>query len=213
MKSVGEAMAIGRTFKESLQKALRSLEIDSYGFDDKGRGPRLTGAALDDKIRIPNARRIWYVADAYRQGYTTERLYELSKIDPWFSENIRAIVDSNRREPGAAVAAPRQGRWASPTCVSPAARPHGGEIRQARHGRRDPRRLQDRRHLRAEFVAHTPYLYSTYEDEDESGVTDRKKIIILGGGPESDRAGHRVRLLLRARRLRAEGSRATRRSW
>jgi carbamoyl-phosphate synthase large subunit len=184
MKSVGEAMAIGRTFKESLQKALRSLEIDSYGFDDKGRGPRASGAALEEKLRVPNARRLWYVADAIRQGMTTEQIFSLSKIDPWFVENIRAIVE-----------------YESQVSLAPASLRHAKamgfsdvrlgqllgrseeEIRQARlaAGIRPTYKTVDT--CGAEFVAHTPYLYSTYEDEDESGVTARKKVMILGGGP------------------------------
>src|SRR5258706_3652423 len=77
MKSVGEAMAIGRTFKESLQKAIRSLEIDSYGFDDKGRGARAVDrSALEMKLRVPNARRLWHIADAYREGFSTAQLYD-----------------------------------------------------------------------------------------------------------------------------------------
>jgi len=184
MKSVGEAMAIGRTFKESLQKALRSLEIDSYGFDDKGRGPRMTGAELEEKLRVPNARRIWYVADAYRQGMSTVQIAEISRIDPWFLDNIRAIV-----------------AFESQVSLAPPALRHAkamgfsdirlgqllgrseDEVRDARlqAGIRAAYKTVDT--CGAEFVAHTPYLYSTYEDEDESAVTARKKIMILGGGP------------------------------
>src|SRR5512140_2086721 len=106
MKSVGEVMAIGRTFKESLQKAMRSLEVDSYGFDDKGRGPRAGDhAALEAKLRVPNARRLWYVADAYRGGFTTERLYEITKIDPWFLDNVKQIVDFEEHIARAAASA------------------------------------------------------------------------------------------------------------
>ncbi len=184
MKSVGEAMAIGRTFKESLQKALRSLEVDSYGFDDKGRGPRLTGAALDEKLRVPNARRLWYVADAFRQGYTSERLFELSQIDPWFLENIRQIVAEESRlslAPEALRRAKAMG-FADLHLARVLGREEE-EVRQARlaAGIRPAFKTVDT--CGAEFVAHTPYLYSTYEHEDESQVSTRRKIMILGGGP------------------------------
>jgi carbamoyl-phosphate synthase large subunit len=184
MKSVGEAMAIGRTFKESLQKALRSLEIDSYGLDDKGRGPRATGAALEEKLRVPNARRIWYVADAYRQGLSTERIFALSKIDPWFLENIRTIVEI---EPQLSLAPASlrhaKGLGFSDIRLGQLLDRSEEEIRQARlaAGIRAAYKTVDT--CGAEFLAHTPYLYSTYEDEDESQVTGRKKIMILGGGP------------------------------
>ncbi len=184
MKSVGEAMAIGRTFKESLQKALRSLEIDSFGFDDKGRGPRLDGAALDEKLRVPNARRIWYVADAFRQGYDVPRIFALSKIDPWFLEHIRQIVAEETQ----VSLAPTALRRAKAMGFSDVRLAHllgrqEEEIRQARlaAGIRPVFKTVDT--CGAEFVAHTPYLYSTYEDEDESQPTTGKKIMILGGGP------------------------------
>ena len=184
MKSVGEAMAIGRTFKESLQKALRSLEIDSYGFDDKGRGPRASGAELEDKLRVPNARRIWYVADAYRQGLSTEQIFDLSKIDPWFLENIRAIV-AFESQVSLAPASLRRAKALgfSDIRLGQLLDRSEEEVRQARAaaGIRAAYKTVDT--CGAEFVAHTPYLYSTYEDEDESGVTARKKIVILGGGP------------------------------
>jgi carbamoyl-phosphate synthase large subunit len=184
MKSVGEAMAIGRTFKESLQKALRSLEIDSYGFDDKGRGPRAVGAALEGKLRIPNARRIWYVADAYRQGMTTEQIFALSKIDPWFLDNIRSIVEFESQvslAPPALRHAKAMGF--SDVRLGQLLGRSEDEVRQAlvAAGIRAAYKTVDT--CGAEFVAHTPYLYSTYEDEDESGVTSRRKIMILGGGP------------------------------
>jgi carbamoyl-phosphate synthase large subunit len=184
MKSVGEAMAIGRTFKESLQKALRSLEIDSYGFDDKGRGVRCTGKALDDKLRIPNARRIWYIADAFRQGYTIEQIFALSKIDPWFLENIRQIIATEATVSLAPEALRRAKQMGfSDVRLATLLERSEEEVRQARLAAGITPAFKTVDTCGAEFLAHTPYLYSTYEHEDESGVTSRKKIMILGGGP------------------------------
>ncbi len=194
MKSVGEAMAIGRTFKESLQKAIRSMEIDSYGFDDKGRGPRAADrAALEQKLRVPNARRLWYLADAYRAGMTTDELYAITKIDPWFLDNVKQIVEFEH----VARAATIEAGGTLPTDVLRAAKQRGfSDIRLAQLSGQTEEQIRAARHAAgivpvykmvdtcgAEFPAHTPYLYSTYEDEDESGVTARKKIMILGGGP------------------------------
>ena len=98
MKSVGEAMAIGRTFKESMQKALRSLEIGSYGFEEKVRSSEFGVRSqeqlekIQERLRTPNAERIWYVADALRLGMSVDELYQVTKIDPWFLENIAQIV-------------------------------------------------------------------------------------------------------------------------
>ncbi len=194
MKSVGEAMAIGRTFKESLQKAIRSMEIDSYGFDDKGRGPRAADrAALEQKLRVPNARRLWYLADAYRAGMTTDELYAITKIDPWFLDNVKQIVEFEH----VARAATIEAGGTLPTDVLRAAKQRGfSDIRLAQLSGQTEEQIRAARHAAgivpvykmvdtcgAEFPAHTPYLYSTYEDEDESAVTTRKKIMILGGGP------------------------------
>ena len=199
MKSVGEVMAIGRTFKESLQKAIRSLETDSYGFDDKGRGPKATSRAqLEEKLRVPNARRLWYLADAFREGFTTEQLYDITKIDPWFLDNVKQILDYEdviRRDGAAAVEARSSAPLPPDTLVT--AKRMGfsdirlgqligkkeSEIRAARLGagvRPVYKRVDT---CGAEFPARTPYLYSTYEAEDEAGVTQRRKIMILGGGP------------------------------
>jgi carbamoyl-phosphate synthase large subunit len=184
MKSVGEAMAIGRTFKESLQKALRSLEIDSYGFDDKGRGPRATGAELEAKLREPNARRIWYVAEAYRSGMSTERIASISRIDPWFLENVRQIV-AYEAEANLAPESLRRAKQMgfSDVRLAQLLNRNEEEIRQARLSAGITSCYKTVDTCGAEFAAYTPYLYSTFEDEDESGVTQRKKIMILGGGP------------------------------
>jgi carbamoyl-phosphate synthase large subunit len=189
MKSVGEAMAIGRTFKESLQKALRSLEIDSYGFDDKGRGPRVTErSALETKLRVPNARRLWYVAEAYRQGYTTEQIFALSKIDPWFLDNIAQIIEWEERIKAAPELSEETLRVAKHLGFS--------DVRLAQltgrreHEVRASRRAADIASVYkmvdtcgAEFPAFTPYLYSTYERDDEAAASTRRKVVILGGGP------------------------------
>ncbi len=184
MKSVGEAMAIGRTFKESMQKALRSLEVDSYGFDDKGRGEELDGDELEKKLRVPSARRIWYVGDALRKGWSVERVAEASRIDRWFLDNIQQIIDFEKTmslESSVLRRAKQLGfsdiRIASLCGVSEE------EVRQARIAAEITPVYKMVDTCGAEFEAHTPYLYSTYEDEDESQITDRKKIMILGGGP------------------------------
>ena len=194
MKSVGEVMAIGRTFKESLQKAIRSMEIDSYGFDDKGRGPLAADrSALVEMLRVPNARRLWHLADAYRAGMSTEELYGITKIDPWFLDNVKQIIEFEHLTRAAAV----ENSGTLPADVLREAKRRGfSDIRLAQLSGQTEQQIRDARHAAgivpvykmvdtcgAEFPAHTPYLYSTYEDEDESGVTARQKIMILGGGP------------------------------
>jgi len=184
MKSVGEVMAIGRTFKESLQKALRSLEIDSYGFDEKGRGTRLDAGELEEKLRIPNARRLWYVADAYRLGLSTDRIAALTRIDAWFLENVRQIVaeeDDLSLEPVSLRRAKTMGFSDLRIARITGATEEG--VRQARVQAGIVPCYKTVDTCGAEFAAYTPYLYSTYEQEDESGATPRRKVMILGGGP------------------------------
>jgi len=104
MKSVGEAMAIGRTFKESLQKAMRSLETGSFGFEPKvdlSNGKRQESLAIvQEKLKNPNAQRLWYVGDAYRLGMTTDEIFQLSAYDPWFLEKIRELIDADQEIAG-----------------------------------------------------------------------------------------------------------------
>ena len=200
MKSVGEAMSIGRTFKESLQKALRSLEIDSYGFESTNGSVETPLDAIRTSLQTPNAQRLWYVAEALRLGMDVDELYEISKIDPWFLDNIAQIIDfekelqqakgTGQEEPAAILAAlPADSlRRAKEMGFSDV---HLGRLLGLSEA--DVRTERERLGLipvyktvdtcAAEFVAHTPYLYSTYEGEDESQPTERKKIIILGGGP------------------------------
>ncbi len=214
MKSVGEAMAIGRTFKESFQKALRSLEIDRYGLEsrrDRDGDGEANQAEVKLKIGTPNWERIWFVADGFRMGMTVEEVFELSKIDPWFLHQIRQIVEREAavREQGAGLLAP-----ADPTMVHP--------LRTAKEMGFSDRRIarlltttedavrKARAELgilpvfktvdtcAAEFEAKTPYLYSTYErpfmklketgdrsqeSECEANPTQKRKVVILGGGP------------------------------
>ncbi len=252
MKSVGEAMAIGRTFKEALQKAMRSLEIGSFGFEPQlaaatppspsvqqphsspfligdehssasligethrslspstgappsspsplkgeGRGegedhPQPQLDIVREKLRNPNARRLWYIGDAYRLGLTTDEIYQLSLIDPWFLEKIREIIaieqdisayrgrvaDINSgllrawKQMGFADA-----RIAALTAVTEE------QIRRLRQKQGVEAVFCSVDTCGAEFEAFTPYLYSTYEGDDESRPTQRKKIVILGGGP------------------------------
>src|SRR4029453_3092369 len=194
MKSVGEVMAIGRTFKEALQKAVRSLEQDRWGLVlDR---PLADLDELRQKIRIPNADRCFAIGEAYRRGITTRELYELSAIDPWFLENIRQIVEYESVIASAALADAPVLRRAkqmgfSDVRLAQLTSATEGQVRRARveAGIKPVYKMVDT--CAAEFEAHTPYLYSTYEEEDEAAPTPREKVAILGSGP--------------ARRLRAEG--------
>ena len=206
MKSVGEVMAIGRTFKESLQKALRSLEIDSYGLET--RFPALDGKphtpeqgakakeAIRERLRVPNAERVFYIADALRRGMAVEEIYELTRIDPWFLNNLAEIVRMEERIQRAAQEG-RKGKPSLPPELLREAKRFGfsdrrlahffnsseGEIRAARQAAGIEAVFKRVDTCGAEFIAHTPYLYSTYERECEADPTDRKKVVILGSGP------------------------------
>jgi len=185
MKSVGEVMAIGRTFKEALQKAVRSLEQDRWGLTlDRP----VADAALRDLLRVPNPDRIFAIGDAYRAGLSTPEIHALTKIDRWFLEGIReivafepeiaraALVDAEvmRRAKQLGFADRRIGELTGTT---------EAEVRRRRltHGVAPTFKMVDT--CAAEFVAHTPYLYSTYEEEDEAPPTERPKVVILGSGP------------------------------
>jgi carbamoyl-phosphate synthase large subunit len=217
MKSVGEAMSIGRTFKESFQKALRSLEIDRYGLEsrrDRDGDDEHGITDIRQKISVPNWERIWYIADGFRIGMSTEEMFSLSKIDPWFLYQIKQITDREKeiRENGAGIMSDKD-----PSIDHP--------LRRAKEYGFSDRRLaklltttesavrKTRMELgivpvfktvdtcAAEFEAHTPYLYSTYEKpfykiegqgprssmqgkaECEANPTGKKKVVILGGGP------------------------------
>ncbi|MCZ6625522.1 MAG: carbamoyl-phosphate synthase large subunit [Deltaproteobacteria bacterium] len=196
MKSVGEAMAMGRTFKEALQKAMRSLETDSYGFEEK---ISLGGNNREEKLRfirrkleIPNAQRLWYLADAFRAGIRADEVYGLTKIDPWFLRQIQEIVVAEEEIKG------RRGKAEELTAdFFRTVKPMGfSDHRLAILLDRTEEKIRSSRlqagvravfcvvdTCGAEFAAYTPYLYSTYEGEDESNPTERKKIMILGGGP------------------------------
>ncbi|OGL04418.1 MAG: carbamoyl phosphate synthase large subunit [Candidatus Rokubacteria bacterium RIFCSPLOWO2_02_FULL_68_19] len=186
MKSVGEAMAIGRTFKEALQKAIRSLEQDRWGLTlDK---PLADLEELRAKLRIPNAERAFVIAEAYRRGIATQDIYALTRIDPWFLENIREIVEFEFELQRAGLADPVVLRKAKQMGFSD--RRIGEltgrtelEVRKSRlaQGIRATFKMVDT--CAAEFVAYTPYLYSTYEEEDEAPRTERSKVVILGSGP------------------------------
>ena len=185
MKSVGEVMAIGRTFKESLQKAVRSLEQDRWGVTlDR---PADT-EELRQLIRIPNPDRLFAIGDAYRAGLTTDEIHELSRIDPWFLENIREIVEFEPEITRDALTDPatlrraKQLGFADRRIAALTGRTEL-QIRALRAGHGITVTFKTVDTCAAEFEAHTPYLYSTYEEEDEAPPSDRRKVIILGSGP------------------------------
>jgi carbamoyl-phosphate synthase large subunit len=186
MKSVGEVMAIGRTFKEALQKAVRSLEQDRSGLGvDR---PPPDPDTLRERLRVPRAERLHHVAEALRQGLALAEVAALTGIDPWFLEQIREVVafeESFRRAPELSAGTLRRAKrlgFADARLAELAGRTEG-EVRLVRqaHGVRATFKRVDT--CAAEFVAHTPYLYSTYEEEDEAPPTDRDKVVILGSGP------------------------------
>jgi len=190
MKSVGEAMAIGRTFKESLQKALRSLETGRFGLGADGKDRKISAEELPDLLRIPNAERIYHLRDAFQSGMSVNEVFELTQIDPWFLRQIRQIVEEEKRLgslPGGDLGEDDL-RRAKKFGFSDRQLGHltgrsEDEIRKRRHdaGIRPTYRLVDT--CAAEFEAYTPYFYSTYGIEDESRPSEKRKIMILGGGP------------------------------
>jgi carbamoyl-phosphate synthase large subunit len=184
MQSVGEAMAIGRTFTEALQKGLRSLEIGVAGLESGGHG----GEHLPEMLRTPTPDRIFAVGDALRQGMSVEEIYALTFIDPWFLREMRKIIVMEKEIAATSdTDAATLLRW----------KRHGFSDRQiAKLTNRTEQQAREERHAlgirpvykrvdtcAAEFEASTPYLYSTYETENESAPTDRRKVIILGSGP------------------------------
>jgi carbamoyl-phosphate synthase large subunit len=189
MKSVGEAMAIGRTFKESLQKALRSLEIGRFGLGADGKDTNPDLDTIRQKLRVPCAERIFFIRYAFLAGLSVEEVHDISAIDPWFLEHIRLIIVEEKRL--AALPAPlgsadfrRAKKFGfSDRQLAHLTKSTEPEVRTARKaaGVVPAYRLVDT--CAAEFEAFTPYYYSGYGDEDETRASDRKKVLILGGGP------------------------------
>ncbi len=213
MKSVGEAMSIGRTFKEALQKGLRSLEIKRFGLGADGRDKIferplktrndylqfLEAAPRDEKLRekigrtisVPKEDRLFYIKYAYLAGMTTEEIYSITSIDPWFLEQIRQIMDLERELLAA------HGNSSKQSELIRKAKRYGFSDRQLAFywdkTEKDIRDFRNKQNVRpvfklvdtcaSEFKAYTPYFYSTYEDEDEDIPSEKQKIMILGGGP------------------------------
>ena len=190
MKSVGEVMAIGRTFKESLQKAIRSLEIGHAGLES----PALPGgeegeAKLSESVDVPRPGRPWAVAESLRRGISVEDLHRRSFIDPWFLRRVEEIVRAEGDLRGADAKAREE--WLPEAKAMGFSDRRLAALWQTSEG--EVRALRKRLNVHpvykrvdtcgAEFEAHTPYLYSTYEEECESEPTDARKIMILGGGP------------------------------
>ena len=201
MKSVGETMAIGRTFKEAIQKGLRSLEIGRFGFGGDGkdlaleRDPStpgengLTLSEIEQKLAIPNSQRIFFLRYALLKGMTIESIHALTHIDPWFLHQLRQIVDMEKQ-----IAATIGDL---PATLLKQAKTFGFSDIQIAHlkgATEDSIKKLRRKHeiaptyklvdtCAAEFKAATPYYYSTYEIENEARLSDKKKVIILGGGP------------------------------
>ncbi|MBC7488895.1 MAG: carbamoyl-phosphate synthase large subunit [Glaciimonas sp.] len=187
MKSVGEVMAIGRTFQESFQKALRGLEVGVDGMNKKTQDR----AVIEEELGEPGPDRIWYVGDAFAQGFTLEEVHQLTHIDPWFLSQIKEIVDTElwlestqtleALDRDTLFKLKQQGfadrRLAKLLKVTDT------EVRNKRYAlniRPVYKRIDT---CAGEFSTNTAYMYSTYEEECESNPTDRKKIMVLGGGP------------------------------
>jgi carbamoyl-phosphate synthase large subunit len=182
MKSVGEAMAIGRTFKESLQKALRSLEIKRFGLIGDGADVQVDDETLTTKLSVPNAERIFYLAQAFARGWEIEKVFSLTKIDRWFLRQIEEIVKEQQQLASTDLRkAKKLGFSDRQIAISKGITEAAVRAERKAAGVIPTYRLVDT--CAAEFEAFTPYYYSTYGIEDEVRESDRKKVIILGGGP------------------------------
>lgn len=186
MKSVGEVMAIGRTFQESFQKALRGLEVGVDGMNQK----TTDRESIEAELGAPGPDRIWYVGDAFGQGFSLEEVHQLTKIDPWFLVQIKDIVDIE-------LWLDHQNLDALDKNLLLKLKQKGfSDRRLAYLLKTTDKAVRERRHLlnvrpvykrvdtcAGEFATNTAYMYSTYEEECESAPTDKKKIMVLGGGP------------------------------
>jgi len=204
MKSVGEAMAIGRTFKESFQKALRSMEIDSDGFESrifadpseyKREVTEIESEEIREKLRVPNSDRVWYLGDAIRMGMPIEEIYRISGFDPWFVFNIQQIINKelelyaakeailSASEAGIDLLLEAKKMGFSDRRLAVLLVSSADTVRSLRHANNVRPVYKRVDTCAAEFEAFTPYMYSTYEEECEAQPSDKKKIMILGGGP------------------------------
>ncbi len=193
MKSVGEVMAIGRTFKESYQKAVRSLEIGARGFGGGGRfggDEKPDDATIKTKLGTPNAERIFHLRYALRAGYTVDQIFELTKIDPWFLHHLRELHEMEGALAGGALAtidtdllrrAKQFGFSDAQLAHFLGSDPIAVRAERERRGIKTTFRLVDT--CAAEFEAFTPYYYSSYGEENEVLPSAKRKIMILGGGP------------------------------
>src|SRR5438045_2016985 len=192
MKSVGEVMAIGRNFQESLQKALRGLEVGVDGFNLKSVDPE----KIEDELAYPRAERLWYVADAFGVGMPLEEIHKFTKIDPWFLAQIKDLVDTELEIEKKTLAdfstdelrgLKRKGFSDRRLAYLWKTTEH--EVRKRRHaeGVRPVFKRVDT--CAAEFATKTAYMYSSYDEEDEPEPTSNRKIMVLGGAPNRLGAG------------------------
>jgi carbamoyl-phosphate synthase large subunit len=197
MKSVGEAMSIGRTFKESFQKGMRSLEVGVAGFGSDYRGKLPEMEDIMGLLRTPNSKRVFALRHAFLLGMTIEEMYEITHIDPWFLHQLKDIIimEEEIKDFGLANSLAPENEELYP--LMKRAKEYGFSDRQLAEMWKQPetaiRQLRKELGLEAvyylvdtcasEFEAYTPYYYSTYETGNEIEVTDKKKVIILGGGP------------------------------
>jgi carbamoyl-phosphate synthase large subunit len=186
MKSVGEVMAIGRTFQESFQKALRGLEVGVDGLNEKTKDREV----LEEELGEPGPDRIWYVGDAFAHGFTLEEVHQLTRIDPWFLAQIKEIVDIELWLETQTLDALEKSTLFRLKQKGFADRRLAKLMKTTDKAVREKRLALNIRPVykrvdtcAAEFATNTAYMYSTYEDECESQPTDRKKIMVLGGGP------------------------------
>jgi len=192
MKSVGETMAIGRTFKEALQKGLRGLEIGHNGLDNKKNYKKIPDEKIVLRLKEPNASRVFYIKYALQKGMSVEKICEITKMDPWFIFNINQIVQlenmikrtyKKKRKLDKELLRKAKEYGFSDAQLSELMNSTETKIRSLRKRSSIEATFKLVDTCAAEFEAYTPYYYSTYEQEDETRVSKKKKIMILGGGP------------------------------
>jgi carbamoyl-phosphate synthase large subunit len=186
MKSVGEVMAIGRTFQESFQKALRGLEVGVDGLDEKTTDLDL----ITKEMGVPGPERIWYLADAFRMGMSVDEVYAISKIDHWFLVQIKDLIDREQALKGKQIADLDKAAMLKLKRSGFSDRRLASLLNTDQHAVRAYRQALQVRPVykrvdtcAAEFATNTAYMYSSYEEECEAAPSNKKKIMILGGGP------------------------------